>query len=163
MNASPHGASVVPSVAVAIRIASRPVGIDGTTDPDSAAPQSGLARMPAAMYATNTADSASSTRSTPRNPPRSTSVDTISAEIGTEMYRLTPKIWNPAAMPANSAVVVPMFASSSAAIDSTPARAPYRCRIRPARPWPVTTPMRAPRSWNRIRATVETVSTHSRR
>ena len=49
MNASPHGASGVPRVAVAIRIASRPVGSDGTTEPVSAAPQSGLARIPAAM------------------------------------------------------------------------------------------------------------------
>ena len=63
-------------------------------------------------------------------------------------------------MPANSAVVVPTFATNNAVIDNTPARAPYLCRISPARPCPVTTPIRAPRSWNSTNAMVETASTH---
>ena len=66
-------------------------------------------------------------------------------------------------MPANSAVVVPMLANRSAEIDSIPARAPYRCRMSPANPWPVTTPILAPKSWNRIKATVETSRTQSSR
>ena len=45
MNDSPHGASVVPSVAVTITIASPVIGMLGTTVPRSAAAQSAAAAM----------------------------------------------------------------------------------------------------------------------
>ena len=46
MNDSPHGASVVPRVAVTIAIDSLPVGMVGTSVPCTAAPQSGWASTP---------------------------------------------------------------------------------------------------------------------
>ena len=46
MNASPHGASVVPTVATATSTASRLSGMLGTTRPLAAAPQSGWASTP---------------------------------------------------------------------------------------------------------------------
>ena len=46
MKANPQGASVVPTVATATSSASLVSGIDGTTAPRAAAPQSGWARMP---------------------------------------------------------------------------------------------------------------------
>ena len=49
MNDSPHGASVVPRVAVTMAMASPVIGMVGTTVPRSAAPQSGCARNPEAM------------------------------------------------------------------------------------------------------------------
>ena len=49
MNDSPHGASVVPNVAVTIAIASPVIGMVGTTVPRSAAPQSGWAMKPEMM------------------------------------------------------------------------------------------------------------------
>jgi len=49
MKARPQGASVVPTVAVAIRIASRVSGKSGTTRPRAVAPQSGPAISPDTM------------------------------------------------------------------------------------------------------------------
>lgn len=64
-------------------------------------------------------------------------------------------------MPANSAQVVPRLATTSAATARAARRTPYASRTSPVRPWPVTTPMRAPRSWNSTSATVDSNSTHS--
>jgi len=64
-------------------------------------------------------------------------------------------------MPANSAAVVPTLATSRASIPTVAARAPYFCRMSPARPCPVTTPIRALRDWNSTRAMVETRRTQS--
>ena len=63
------------------------------------------------------------------------------------MYLLT---WNTsiaAAMPANSAAVVPRFAISSRSITAAAVRTPYRSRIKAESPLPVTIPRRAPISW----------------
>ena len=49
MNASPHGASVVPSVATTTSMPSRVPGRLGTTSPRAAAPQSGCASTPETM------------------------------------------------------------------------------------------------------------------
>ena len=49
MNESPHGASVVPTVAVTIAMAALSVGRLGTSMPWNAAPQSGFASTPEAM------------------------------------------------------------------------------------------------------------------
>ena len=49
MNDRPHGASVVPSVAVTIAMAGPVIGMVGMTVPRSAAPQSGCAMRPEAM------------------------------------------------------------------------------------------------------------------
>ena len=49
MKDSPHGASVVPTVAVTIAMDSAPAGMVGTSVPCTAAPQSGWASTPDAM------------------------------------------------------------------------------------------------------------------
>ncbi len=49
MKLSPHGASVVPTVAVTITMASLVSGIVGVTRPVAACPQSGCTTNPAAM------------------------------------------------------------------------------------------------------------------
>ena len=64
-------------------------------------------------------------------------------------------------MPANSAVIVPTFAMISALALSVPARAPYFWRTKPIIPWRVTTPIRAPKSWNTISAIVDATKTQS--
>ena len=46
MNASPHGASVVPTVAVTMATAAPLPGMVGTSRPCTAAPQSGWASTP---------------------------------------------------------------------------------------------------------------------
>ena len=86
---------------------------------------------------------------------------TTHAATGTEMVRLTPNSSSPAATPAYSAHVVPMFATSSATSAAAAERTPNRCRTRPMRPWPVTTPILAPRLWNTTRATVDRSRTQS--
>ncbi|CAB4531267.1 unannotated protein [freshwater metagenome] len=65
---------------------------------------------------------------------RSTRNETSSAAIGTETYLLTPKSWPAAAIPANSAVMVPMFARISAPALKVPDLAPYFWRIKPIIP-----------------------------
>ena len=65
------------------------------------------------MYAMKTALSASNTCSTTLKLPRTTRVETNSAARGTLMYRLIPASSVAAATPANSAQVVPIFATSS--------------------------------------------------
>ena len=55
MKLRPHGARVVPSVAVARTMASRLDGSAGTAIPRAVAPQSGCARIAAPMYERNTA------------------------------------------------------------------------------------------------------------
>ena len=55
MNASPHGAIVVPTVAVITRISVRPRESEGTTAPRAAADQSGPASTPASTYALSVA------------------------------------------------------------------------------------------------------------
>jgi hypothetical protein len=86
---------------------------------------------------------------------------TTHAAIGTEIVRLTPNNSSPAATPAYSAQVVPTFATSNATNAAAAARTPNRCRTRPMRPGPVTTPILAPRLWNTTRATVDSSRTHS--
>ncbi len=49
MKLKPHGARVVPTVAVTNTMVERSSGMDGTTSPRAVAPQSGWARIPAAM------------------------------------------------------------------------------------------------------------------
>jgi hypothetical protein len=51
MKLRPHGARVVPTVAVMMRIASLVKGMLGVSSPDTAAPQSGPATKPASTYA----------------------------------------------------------------------------------------------------------------
>ena len=72
MNASPHGASVVPTVAATATRVADPAGTRGTTSPSAAAAQSGSASRPATMYAAKTVASASRTCSIRRKPPLST-------------------------------------------------------------------------------------------
>jgi hypothetical protein len=62
------------------------------------------------------------------------------------MYFDTPNRLPAAAMPANSAVIVPIFASTNAHALSIPERAPYFCLINPINPWRVTTPILEPKS-----------------
>ena len=76
MNARPQGASVVPTIAVIARSASRSTGIDGTTSPRAAAPQSGPASSPAAMYAANAVASSEEDVLDPVKAAPSTSSDT---------------------------------------------------------------------------------------
>ena len=49
MKLRPHGARVVPTVAVTNTIVERSRGIEGITSPRAVAAQSGWARIPAAM------------------------------------------------------------------------------------------------------------------
>ncbi len=83
MKERPHGASVVPTVAVTMAMASLLAGTLGTSRPCAAAPQSGWASTPDATYARNTVDSSSRKCSTRWKLPRSTSSETITAAAGT--------------------------------------------------------------------------------
>ena len=77
------------------------------------------------------------------------------------MYRL---MWNSsraAAMPANSAAVVPRFAISNRIIAAAAARAPKRSRTSAASPLPVTMPRRAPISWVTSSAIAPIRASHS--
>ena len=85
MKDRPHGAKVVPSVAVTIAMASPVIGMLGTTVPRRAAPQSGPAMKPDTIYARNTVDTSSRRRSTRWKLPRRTSIDTMTAAAGTLM------------------------------------------------------------------------------
>ncbi len=113
------------------------------------------------MYAAKMELSRSRTRSTRWKLSRRTSSDTAVAATGTLTYRLIPASSNPAAIPANSAHVVPTLATTRKSNASAVARMPYRSRISPVSPCPVTTPIRAPSSWKSTRAAVETTSTQS--
>jgi hypothetical protein len=68
------------------------------------------------------------------------------APTGTAMKRLTWKSSIAAAIPANSAAVVPRFATTSKPIAIAAVFAPNRSRISAASPLPVTRPIRAPTS-----------------
>ena len=50
-------------------------------------------------------------------------------------------------MPANSAAVVPRFATTRIVVIASAVRTPKRSRISPARPCPVTAPSRTAIAW----------------
>ena len=147
MKASPQGASVVPTMPVMTISAPRVCGICGVTSPRPASAQSGCARKAAPTYVMNTAESSSSTCSMRWKLPRRTTNPTSTAAAGTERYRLIPASSRPAATPANSAQVVPRFATTSVATAAAAARVPYEERMSETSPFPVTSPSRAPSSW----------------
>ncbi len=135
--------------------------MDGTKTPRAAWPQSGWAIKPAIIYEINTAESAKKTFSTFAKEPRSTRKETTKAPAGTVTKREIPNNSPATAIPANSAVSVPKLAMINALALKVPERAPYFWRTKPIRPWRVTTPMRAPKSWKITKAIVERTSTHS--
>ena len=74
----------------------------------------------------------------------------------------TPNNESAAAMPANSATVVPRFAMSTTATASAVQRTPKRSRMTPDSPWPVAMPSRAPTSWVNPSAIIVTNNAHIR-
>ena len=92
---------------------------------------------------------------------RNTKNETAIAATGTEIYLLNPKSCPAAAMPANSAVIVPTFASTKAPALKVPDLAPYFWRIKPIIPWRVTTPIRAAKSCRTISANMDATNTQS--
>src|ERR1041385_1305098 len=80
---------------------------------------------------------------------------------GTDAYLGTWNSSSAAAMPANSAIVVTVLATSSSSIASVVPRTPNRSRIRSARPLPVTTAIRASISLTTARLTVIRARIHS--
>ena len=72
----------------------------------------------------------------------------------------TPKSPRAAAIPANSATVVPRFAASMVNTANAVQRTPKRSRMSPARPCPVARASRAPSSCVTVSATAVRRSTH---
>ena len=66
--------------------------------------------------------------------PRSTKNETTKPAKGTVMYFEIPKRFPAAAIPANSAVIVPIFAITNASALNIPDRAPYFWRTNPIKP-----------------------------
>ncbi|CAB4956458.1 unannotated protein [freshwater metagenome] len=136
-------------------------GIVGTKTPRAAAPQSGPAIIPAIMYAINPAEITKNTFSTVENELRNTKNETAKAATGTEIYLLKPNNCPAAAIPANSAVMVPIFANINAPALNVPDLAPYFWRIKPIIPCRVTTPILAPKSCRTISANIDATKTHN--
>ena len=109
----------------------------------------------------NPAETIKKTFSTVENELRNTRNETAKAATGTEIYLLRPNNCPAAAMPANSAVMVPIFAKINAPALKVPDLAPYFCRIKPIIPWRVTTPILAPKSCKTISANIEATKTQS--
>ena len=76
------------------------------------------------------------------------------AAIGTAAYFGTCASPSAAPMPTNSEMQMPRFATSTATVERSDQRGPYRSRISSARPLPVTAPIRAAISWTTMRLTV---------
>jgi hypothetical protein len=94
--------------------------------------------------------------------PRTSSSQTNTAAIGTEMYLGTCASPSAAPIPTNSLMQMPRFATSTESVANADQRTPYCSRINSARPFPVTAPIRAAISWTTIRLTVITTIIHSR-
>ena len=94
--------------------------------------------------------------------PRTSSVHTATAAIGTEMYTGMCASPSAAPMPTNSEMQMPRFATSTLEVANSAQRIPYCSRTRSASPLPVTAPMRAAISWTTISETVITTIIHSR-
>ena len=91
-------------------------------------------------------------RSTGLYDPRTITIHTSAAPIGTAIYLLIPKIPIPEARPANSAAMLPKSASPRTIIVKNVMRRPNSSRIRSERPLPVIAPMRAAISCTTISA-----------
>jgi hypothetical protein len=94
--------------------------------------------------------------------PCTTSSHTTAAASGTETYLGT---WNSCrllATPANSAMTLPKFVTTSASIRKNVTRKPNSSRMRSLSPLPVAAPMREAISWTTTRAMVVGIITHRR-
>ena len=96
------------------------------------------------------------------NDPRASNSTTSEAVRIDDSPGGTPKSENAAAIPANSATVVPRFATSIVSTANAVQRTPNRSRMRPASPWPVASARRAPVSCVTVSAIAVTSSTHMR-
>ena len=167
---SPHGASVVPTVAATREragvAAGQAWGHEGAVT--GAAPQSGCASTPGKLdvghektrgerhqQVFDAVEAAPSrTSAARRRPPH--------RDLDRSRRPARPRISEPAATPANSGSGrTDVRDHQRGQGQGAATRTPYRCRTSPIRPWPLMTPRRDPRSWNRISAAVESSSTHN--
>ena len=155
INASPHGASVVPNDAAKATHPSRLTGRRGTSAPENTSDHTGPARTPFTTYSANVAEMANSTRSTRTNEP-STTTRVISVPAAIALIHEGSPINEPAAAtPAYSAQMVPKLAKSSASTAAYPQRCPQRSRTTATKPFPVAAPRRTATRWNCTNSTVE--------
>ena len=147
MNAWPHGVIVVPTVpttASQYALVSAPCGMISDV---AARPQSGWASTADAMYASDTpTPTATNAYCTRLKLPAVISSTTATAEMAALTGTGTPNRSRAAPIPANSATVVPRFATSIVTAANVAHRTPKRSRISPVMPWPVARPSRAPTS-----------------
>src|SRR5260370_18826595 len=103
---------------------------------------SGLERKTETTYERYTTQILRKIRPTDFAVPATTIAHTSTAASGTAMNRLTPNVSLAQNTPVNSAITLPRFTISTAAIRKNVTRKPNSSRIKSERPLPVTAPMR---------------------